>query len=113
MRVVGTIDLARWIRMMLAPQLHPLHHQAHRLALSAKVAVLEKQMANHMKFCSCRMCRAGLHTKNGGDTAQKAIRRNRRKTKEALRRGEEPAPKYNFTPSASPIFKYILAHYCV
>ena len=47
-------------------------------------------MGNHMKGCSCRRCRIGMHTKYGGKLLQKLIRSVRRKAKEALRRGEEP-----------------------
>ena len=46
-------------------------------------------MANHIKFCSCRMCRAGRHTKYGSYIVQAAIRKNRRKTKADLKQGKE------------------------
>lgn len=49
-------------------------------------------MGNHMKGCSCRRCRSGMHTKYGSKLLQKLIRSARRKAKEALRRGDEPDP---------------------
>ncbi len=49
-------------------------------------------MGNHLKGCGCRRCRAGMHTKSGGTTVQKIVRRIRRATKQMLRRGEEPPP---------------------
>ena len=49
-------------------------------------------MSNHVKGCSCRRCRAGMHTKFGGVMVQKFIRKVRRVTKQMLRRGEEPPP---------------------
>jgi hypothetical protein len=48
-------------------------------------------VGNHMKFCGCGMCRRGLHRGQFGDvTARKAIRKFRRMTKDALRKGDEP-----------------------
>lgn len=49
-------------------------------------------MGNHMKGCSCRRCRSGMHTKYGGKLLQKIIRSVRRAVKQALRWGDEPAP---------------------
>ncbi|MFO0952453.1 MAG: hypothetical protein U0835_15155 [Isosphaeraceae bacterium] len=49
-------------------------------------------MGNHMKGCSCRYCRIGMHTKYGGKLLQKLIRSTRRSAKEALRKGEQPVP---------------------
>ncbi|MFO0930372.1 MAG: hypothetical protein U0736_25650 [Gemmataceae bacterium] len=49
-------------------------------------------MGNHVKGCSCRSCKFGMHTKTGSRVVQKVIRRARRLAKEALRRGEEPVP---------------------
>ena len=46
-------------------------------------------MANHLKFCSCRQCRAGKHTKAGGKVIQAVVRKNRRKTKAALKMGRD------------------------
>jgi hypothetical protein len=50
-------------------------------------------MANHLKFCSCRYCRAGKHTKSGGATVRAVVRKVRRKVKAALKRGETDIPK--------------------
>ena len=50
-------------------------------------------MGNHMKGCSCRRCRSGMHTKYGGELLRKLIRSIRRKAKRTPRRlGEEPDP---------------------
>lgn len=49
-------------------------------------------MGNHVKGCSCRMCRRGMHTAYGSKLLQKFIKSVRRKAKEELRRGEEPPP---------------------
>lgn len=46
---------------------------------------------NHLKFCGCRSCREGMHRGNGRTSiVRRVVRRFRRQTKEALRRGEEP-----------------------
>jgi hypothetical protein len=50
-------------------------------------------MANHLKFCGCRRCKSGMHTKSGGATVQKTIRKARRTAKQKLKNGIEPAPK--------------------
>ena len=50
-------------------------------------------MSNHLKFCSCRGCRAGRRTKSGGSTVKAVIRASRRKTKQALKAGDEPVSK--------------------
>ncbi len=50
-------------------------------------------MANHMKFCGCRSCRRGMHTKSGGEVVKKAVRKARRSAKRKLKRSEEPDPK--------------------
>ena len=50
-------------------------------------------MSNHLKFCGCRLCRRGMHTKNGGKTVQRTIRKFRRAAKQKLKKGEEPAFK--------------------
>ncbi len=44
----------------------------------------------HLKKCSCKACRKGLHTKAGGFTARAAQRKDRKTVKEALKKGEEP-----------------------
>ncbi|MGL4465070.1 MAG: hypothetical protein ACRC1K_23190 [Planctomycetia bacterium] len=49
-------------------------------------------MGNHVKGCSCRRCRAGMHTKFGGWLLKRLARRIRRAAKQLLRRGEEPPP---------------------
>lgn len=49
-------------------------------------------MGNHMKFCGCKQCRRGMRTKYGGQIVLLTVRRARRKAKEALRQGKEPAP---------------------
>jgi len=50
-------------------------------------------VSNHMKGCSCRRCRSGMHTKAGGETVKKVIRKVRRVAKQKLKQGEEPEPK--------------------
>jgi hypothetical protein len=50
-------------------------------------------MPNHMKFCGCNRCRSGLHTKSGGATVRKLVRKARRSTKQNLKLGKEPEPK--------------------
>ena len=52
-------------------------------------------MPNHMKFCGCRQCRRGMHSKYGGETVRKAIRKARRLAKEKLRAKEEPEFKFS------------------
>jgi hypothetical protein len=52
-------------------------------------------MPNQMKFCGCRRCRSGLHTKSGGLTVKKIVRKTRRTAKQQLKRGEEPPPKFS------------------
>ena len=51
------------------------------------MSTYHKRHSSDLKFCSCRMCRSGLHTKHGGFTAQYARRCYRRRTKVALRNG--------------------------
>lgn len=46
-------------------------------------------MANHIKFCSCGQCRRGLRTASGSAMVRTVVRKNRRKVKQALRRGDE------------------------
>ena len=55
----------------------------------------ETDMANHMKLCSCRRCRHGLHTKTGGETARRAVRGARHQAKMQLKRGETPSPVFS------------------
>jgi hypothetical protein len=43
-----------------------------------------------MKGCSCRWCRSGMHTPDGGKLIQKLIRKARLSVKRALRQGVEP-----------------------
>jgi hypothetical protein len=50
-------------------------------------------MAKHLKFYGCPRCRSGMHTKSGGTTVQKVIRRARRSAKQKLKQGKEPDPK--------------------
>lgn len=47
-------------------------------------------MSNVIKFCSCRMCKRGKHTKTSRFYSKIAMRRLRRETKVALRQGREP-----------------------
>ena len=47
-------------------------------------------MANHIKFCSCKACRAGRHTPASKAKTRRLVRGNRRATKMALRKGHEP-----------------------
>ena len=51
----------------------------------------------HLKKCSCKACRRGLHTDAGGFTARSAVRKDRKKVKAALKKGEEP-PKAGSIP---------------
>ena len=46
-------------------------------------------MPNHLKFCGCRSCRAGMH-RGGGFIVRRAIRKARRKAKIDLKNGREP-----------------------
>ena len=40
---------------------------------------------NHLKFCSCKMCKTGMHNCAHGEyTARQAVRRHRHKAKEKL-----------------------------
>jgi len=50
-------------------------------------------MPNHLKFCGCRCCRSGMHTRTGGRVVRRAVRAARQATKRKLKAGEEPAPK--------------------
>jgi hypothetical protein len=50
-------------------------------------------MPNHMKFCGCRRCRSGMHTKSGGDVVRKAVRKARRSAKQKLKQRKEPDPR--------------------
>ena len=50
-------------------------------------------MPKHMKFCGCRRCRSGMHTKSGGDAVRKVVRKVRRSAKQSLKQDKEPAPK--------------------
>ena len=50
-------------------------------------------MSNHLKFCGCRLCRRGLHTKIGGEIVQRTIRKFRRTAKQKLKKGKEPVLK--------------------
>jgi len=49
-------------------------------------------MANHMKLCSCKTCRRGLHSPSGSEVARQAVRGARRRARQALRRGDTPDP---------------------
>ena len=51
-----------------------------------------KQMSNHLKFCSCKGCKAGRHTKSGKQMVKQVIRTARHKAKLSLKQGEEPSP---------------------
>jgi len=50
-------------------------------------------MSNHLKFCSCRACRAGRHRPGSKSEIKRASRRLRRNAKAALAKGKEPPPK--------------------
>lgn len=52
-------------------------------------------MPNHMKFCGCKMCRAGRHTSWNRHMIQQVIRKARRLAKQALRRGDTPDDKHS------------------
>lgn len=49
-------------------------------------------MANHMKFCGCKSCKAGMH-RGMGWVVKAAIRKLRRQTKQELKQGKEPTNK--------------------
>lgn len=44
-------------------------------------------------FCGCKHCRSGMRHKNTSKRITLKVRAGRRKAKEALKRGEEPAVK--------------------
>ncbi len=46
-------------------------------------------MANHIKFCSCKACRAGRHAPANKARIRRAVRNNRRGVKVALRLDRE------------------------
>ena len=50
-------------------------------------------MSNHLKKCSCKACRKGLHTKAGGTTARAAVRKARKAVKAALKKGDDDPPR--------------------
>ena len=50
-------------------------------------------MPNHMKFCSCKTCRAGRHRSGGKATIKRASRKLRHDTKAKLKEGKEPPDK--------------------
>jgi len=52
-------------------------------------------MPNHMKGCGCKRCRKGMHSKQGSIDVQKVIRKVRRKTKQKLKKGLAPDPKFS------------------
>ena len=47
-------------------------------------------MTTHMKFCSCKACKAGRHRAGAKSTTKRAVRRFRHKAKAAVKKGEEP-----------------------
>lgn len=47
-------------------------------------------MSNTLKFCSCRACKAGRSCGRNKETTKKTLRAFRRKTKQAIKKGEEP-----------------------
>lgn len=46
---------------------------------------------NHIKFCSCKACKAGKHSPRSKAVTRNKIRGNRHAVKNALRNGQEPA----------------------
>jgi hypothetical protein len=50
-------------------------------------------MSNHLKFCSCRACKAGRHRPGSKSEIKRASRRLRRNAKAALDKGQEPPSK--------------------
>jgi hypothetical protein len=50
-------------------------------------------MPNHLKFCSCRQCKAGRHSKAGKATVRATIRADRKAVKAALSKGDDPPRK--------------------
>lgn len=49
----------------------------------------------NLKFCGCRACRRGKHTKCGGDTIKRIVRGARHKVNQMLHAGvdEEKIPR--------------------
>jgi len=54
-------------------------------------------MSNHLKFCSCRACKAGRHRPGSKSEIKRASRRLRKSAKQALAKGEEPPSKTSVT----------------
>jgi hypothetical protein len=50
-------------------------------------------MPNHLKFCSCKTCKAGRHRPGAKATIKRASRRLRHGAKAALAKGKEPPDK--------------------
>ena len=46
-------------------------------------------MANHIKFCGCKACRAGRHAPSSKAKIRTAVRSNRRAVKAVLRQDRE------------------------
>jgi len=46
-------------------------------------------MPNHLKFCSCKTCKAGRHRPGAKTTIKRASRRLRHGAKAALAKGKE------------------------
>jgi hypothetical protein len=50
-------------------------------------------MSNHLKFCSCKACKAGRHRPGNKTRIKQASRKLRHGTKAAIKAGKEPAAK--------------------
>lgn len=62
-------------------------------AIKALKEERRKKMPNHMKFCGCKWCRAGMRCRPNSEMIKRIVRLFRRKGKEALRQGKEPDKK--------------------
>lgn len=54
-------------------------------------------MANHMKFCGCRMCRSGRKTAGGQCEIKRAKRKFRHNAKRDLKQGYLPDRIFSVT----------------
>lgn len=50
-------------------------------------------MSNHLKFCSCKACRAGRHRPGSKSVIKRATRKLRHGAKQALAKEQEPSDK--------------------
>ncbi len=50
-------------------------------------------MSNHLKFCSCKACKAGRHRPGNKTVIKRASRKLRHGAKQAIATGQEPPDK--------------------